>query len=138
MTDNRLTLFCLVDGETTSNAFSVEIDPIKSVEHLKNLIKAKKAPRFDDAISVFAIFNEVQLSPDILRQLQALFQEINPIAQSFKNILQREGGLPPRELSSVPTERLACQDNHAVPDEEDLSTVNIGISDINPAIALET
>ncbi|KAG0329893.1 hypothetical protein BG000_011896 [Podila horticola] len=48
VTDNILTLFCLVDGEAASNAFSVEIDPIKTVDGLKKLIKTEKAPRFDD------------------------------------------------------------------------------------------
>ncbi|KAG0255300.1 hypothetical protein DFQ27_006325, partial [Actinomortierella ambigua] len=41
-----LTLFCLVDGET--NSFPVDIEPSKTVAHLKKLIKAMKAPRFDD------------------------------------------------------------------------------------------
>ena len=48
MTDNCLTLFCLVDGEATSQAFSVEIDHTKTVDGLKKLIKTEKAPRFDD------------------------------------------------------------------------------------------
>ncbi|KAF9133873.1 hypothetical protein BG015_003496, partial [Linnemannia schmuckeri] len=48
MTTNPLTLFCLVDGETTSQAFSVDIDQTKTVDHLKKLIKTEKAPRFDD------------------------------------------------------------------------------------------
>jgi len=48
MTDNLLTLFCLVDGEATSNAFSVKILSSDTVDDLKDLIKTKKAPRFDD------------------------------------------------------------------------------------------
>ncbi|KAK3845747.1 MAG: hypothetical protein J3R72DRAFT_435542 [Linnemannia gamsii] len=47
MSDNHLTLFCLVDGEAISNAFSDEIDPTKSVDHLENLIKTAKTPDFD-------------------------------------------------------------------------------------------
>ncbi|KAF9984705.1 hypothetical protein BGZ65_012828 [Modicella reniformis] len=46
MTDNPLTLFCLAEGETTS--FPVEVDPTKTVDHLKELIKTKKSPEFDD------------------------------------------------------------------------------------------
>ncbi|KAF9301974.1 hypothetical protein BGZ74_006041 [Mortierella antarctica] len=46
MTDNILTLFCLVDGEATSNAFPVEIESTKTVGHLKDLIKAKKTNNF--------------------------------------------------------------------------------------------
>ncbi|KAF9113079.1 hypothetical protein BGX30_007091, partial [Mortierella sp. GBA39] len=36
---NPLTLFCLVDGEATSQAFSVDIDQTKTVDHLKKFIK---------------------------------------------------------------------------------------------------
>ncbi|KAF8914706.1 hypothetical protein BGZ58_005668, partial [Dissophora ornata] len=48
MTDNHLTLFCLVDGEATFNAFSVEIKSSKTVDGLKKLIKTEQAPRFHD------------------------------------------------------------------------------------------
>ncbi|KAF9343793.1 hypothetical protein BGX26_005195 [Mortierella sp. AD094] len=47
MTD-RLTLFCLVNGESTSNAFSVKVSSADTVDDLKNLIKTKKTPEFDD------------------------------------------------------------------------------------------
>ncbi|KAI9241658.1 MAG: kinase-like domain-containing protein [Podila humilis] len=46
MTPNLLSLFCLVDGDATP--FSVEVDRTKTVDHLKDLITAKKAPEFDD------------------------------------------------------------------------------------------
>lgn len=46
MTDNRLSLFCLVDGQATP--FSVDIDPAKTVDHLKVAIKDKKANDFSD------------------------------------------------------------------------------------------
>ncbi|KAF8926344.1 hypothetical protein BGZ47_002801, partial [Haplosporangium gracile] len=48
MDNNPLTLFCLVDGEGTSNAFPVEIESSKTIGDLKELIKTKKTPRFDD------------------------------------------------------------------------------------------
>ncbi|KAG0249979.1 hypothetical protein DFQ27_009685, partial [Actinomortierella ambigua] len=47
-TPTTLTLFCLVDGASTSRAFPVNISPDDSMDDLKKLIKAKKAPRFDD------------------------------------------------------------------------------------------
>ncbi|KAF9580569.1 hypothetical protein BGW38_002721 [Lunasporangiospora selenospora] len=43
MTDKQLTLFCLVDGEVTSNAFSVKISSSDSVDDLRELIKSKKS-----------------------------------------------------------------------------------------------
>ncbi|KAF9308194.1 hypothetical protein BG003_011449, partial [Podila horticola] len=48
MMDNRMSLFYLVDGEATSNAFPVEIESTKTIDDLKDLIKNKKTPRFDD------------------------------------------------------------------------------------------
>ncbi|KAG0198094.1 hypothetical protein BGX28_008426, partial [Mortierella sp. GBA30] len=48
MTHNLLTLFCLVDGETTSNAFSVKASSADTVDDLKGAIKIKKTPEFDD------------------------------------------------------------------------------------------
>ncbi|KAF9189705.1 hypothetical protein BGZ51_009346 [Haplosporangium sp. Z 767] len=48
MTDTLLSLFCLVGGEATSNAFSVKIPSSDTVDDLKNLIMTKKVSRFDD------------------------------------------------------------------------------------------
>jgi len=48
MTDVCLTVFCLVDAESISHAFSIDIDRGKTVDHLKNAIKTKKSPRFDE------------------------------------------------------------------------------------------
>ncbi|KAF9321817.1 hypothetical protein BG003_010841 [Podila horticola] len=48
MTDNSLNLICLVDGEATSNAFSVKIPSNDSVDDLKKLIKTEKSVAFDD------------------------------------------------------------------------------------------
>lgn len=45
---NALTLFCVVNGESTSNAFKVKLDRDADVSDLKKLIKIEKAPRFDD------------------------------------------------------------------------------------------
>ncbi|KAG0206419.1 hypothetical protein BGX33_007427 [Mortierella sp. NVP41] len=41
MTDNHLTLFCLVDGEANSQAFSIDINQTKTVDLLKMLISAR-------------------------------------------------------------------------------------------------
>ncbi|KAG0321433.1 hypothetical protein BG000_003238 [Podila horticola] len=51
MADTLLTLFCLVDGEVASNAFSVEIEPTKTIDGLKKLIKAEKSPEFNDVVA---------------------------------------------------------------------------------------
>ncbi|KAF9389902.1 hypothetical protein CPB97_010415 [Podila verticillata] len=48
MTDNRMSLFCLVDGEATSSAFSVKISSSDTVDDVKDLIKAKNSIAFSD------------------------------------------------------------------------------------------
>ncbi|KAF9322475.1 hypothetical protein BG006_002359 [Podila minutissima] len=48
MADNILTLFCLVDGEAISKAFSVKIQSVDTVDDLKDLIKAKKTNNLHD------------------------------------------------------------------------------------------
>ncbi|KAI9241257.1 MAG: hypothetical protein BYD32DRAFT_458061 [Podila humilis] len=64
MTNNHLTLLCLVDGEATSRAFSVDIDRTKSVDHLKKLIKLEKTPRFDDVAADELTLWRVSISDD--------------------------------------------------------------------------
>ncbi|KAG0054491.1 hypothetical protein BGZ89_002631, partial [Linnemannia elongata] len=51
MNNNPLTLFCLVDGEATSQAFPVEIESTKTTGNLKQRIKTEKTPRLDDVAS---------------------------------------------------------------------------------------
>ncbi|KAF9368727.1 hypothetical protein CPB97_004301, partial [Podila verticillata] len=43
---NNLKFFCLVDGESTP--FPVEIEPAKTIGELKDAMKEKKSPEFDD------------------------------------------------------------------------------------------
>ena len=42
-----ITLFCLVKGNTTANAFEVDIEKDKSISHLKGVIKESQKPFFD-------------------------------------------------------------------------------------------
>ncbi|KAF9369336.1 hypothetical protein CPC16_004588, partial [Podila verticillata] len=48
MTDNRLSLFCLVNGDSTSSAFPIKSSPDDSIGDLKKLIKAEKTNDFSD------------------------------------------------------------------------------------------
>ncbi|KAG0294132.1 hypothetical protein BGZ96_001754 [Linnemannia gamsii] len=48
MTEDRLNLFCLVDGEPQSNVFSVKPTPADTVDDLKKLIKTEKTNDFSD------------------------------------------------------------------------------------------
>ncbi|KAF9991340.1 hypothetical protein BGZ79_004650, partial [Entomortierella chlamydospora] len=48
MSGDLLNLFCLVDGEPTSNAFPVSISRTSTVGELKKIIRTEKSPEFDD------------------------------------------------------------------------------------------
>ncbi|KAG0333772.1 hypothetical protein BG004_000698 [Podila humilis] len=49
MTEENLTLFCIVEGESVSHAFKLKNIPWSDdVDDLKDLIKAKQSPDFDD------------------------------------------------------------------------------------------
>ncbi|KAF9420892.1 hypothetical protein BGZ76_004035 [Entomortierella beljakovae] len=48
MTIKQLIVFCLVDGEAALNAFSIEIDSTKTVDSLRDAIKAKKSNQFSE------------------------------------------------------------------------------------------
>ncbi|RUS21334.1 hypothetical protein BC937DRAFT_92985 [Endogone sp. FLAS-F59071] len=45
---NIVSLFCLVRGESPQRAFKVRISKRNNVSDLKDLIKEKKTPRFND------------------------------------------------------------------------------------------
>ncbi|KAF9212485.1 hypothetical protein BGZ59_006689, partial [Podila verticillata] len=47
-TRKLLNLFCLVEGEATTKAFSINIPLNNTVDDLKNLIKTACSPQFDD------------------------------------------------------------------------------------------
>jgi hypothetical protein len=46
--NNSLNLFCLVYGETASQAFPVQIESTKTIGDLKKLIMGKKSSRFSN------------------------------------------------------------------------------------------
>ncbi|KAF9189597.1 hypothetical protein BGZ49_003794 [Haplosporangium sp. Z 27] len=46
MTSVKVKLFCIIDGDST--AFSVKIEPEDTVDDLKDAIKIKQSPSFND------------------------------------------------------------------------------------------
>ncbi|KAF9536462.1 hypothetical protein EC957_010882 [Mortierella hygrophila] len=70
----------------TSTAFSVEIEPTKTVDHLKNLIKAKKSPEFDtiaaDKLTLWRVSISVvpanKHKPVVLDQFLEAATELDP------------------------------------------------------------
>ncbi|KAG0250236.1 hypothetical protein BG011_008558, partial [Mortierella polycephala] len=47
MATNTLTLFCLISGERSSNAFEIRIETNANINHLKKLIKTEKPIAFE-------------------------------------------------------------------------------------------
>ncbi|KAG0346461.1 hypothetical protein BG005_000735, partial [Podila minutissima] len=63
MTDIRLTLFCIVDGKSVSNAFEVEVESAKSVSALKDLIKTKKTNELSDVdADQLTLWNDISIA----------------------------------------------------------------------------
>ncbi|KAF9290323.1 hypothetical protein BGZ74_000539, partial [Mortierella antarctica] len=77
MADNRMSLFCLVDGETTSNAFSIKIPSNDTVDDFKDLIKAKQSLDFDDIHVTIPVVPANKNKPIVLNEI--IFpMELNP------------------------------------------------------------
>ncbi|KAG0272672.1 hypothetical protein BGZ95_011551 [Linnemannia exigua] len=76
MDNNPLTLFCLVDGEATSQAFSIDIDQTKTVDHLKDLIKTKKTNNFSDVDADQLTLWRVSIPDDDDNDLPVLFDSV--------------------------------------------------------------
>jgi hypothetical protein len=51
MADNRMSLFCLVDGLPSARAFPIKATPADTVGDLKGHIKVHQTPAFDDITS---------------------------------------------------------------------------------------
>ncbi|KAF9412824.1 hypothetical protein BGZ76_005128, partial [Entomortierella beljakovae] len=81
----QMTLFCLVDGESTSNAFPVEIEPTKTIGSLKDKIKLAQSPDFDD----------------IVAKSLTLWQVLIPIAEDNDDDDEEEYDLP-IHLNNIP------------------------------------
>ncbi|KAG0354095.1 hypothetical protein BG005_006764, partial [Podila minutissima] len=98
MTEKHWTLLCVVEGETSSNAFPVEIELTKTISHLKKLIKTAKSPEFDDIVADKLkpiALNDCE-SPQKLEPLDSIsdvFKETPP-KKTIHVLVQR----PPQEL----------------------------------------
>ena len=108
MPDNRITLFCLVDGEATSNAFSVKILSSGTVDDLKELIKTKKTNVFSnvdaDQLTLWRVFHPVIVAnkhqPVLLSSIDSA-AELDPmdeIADVFR-------GTPPKRAIHIIVQR---------------------------------
>jgi hypothetical protein len=71
------TLFCLVHGESITNAFPVKIPQADTVGDLKELIKLKKAPEFDTIAADKLMLWKVNIPTDNATALKELVLENN-------------------------------------------------------------
>ncbi|KAI7827034.1 hypothetical protein BC939DRAFT_475409 [Gamsiella multidivaricata] len=81
-----LKLFCLVDGEPSSGAFPVDIAAANTVGDLKDAIKIKMTPKFDDiatAEKLWPTANTLDIFPDM------------PTKETVHIIIQRPPQVPP-------------------------------------------
>ncbi|KAI8356284.1 hypothetical protein B0O80DRAFT_23817 [Mortierella sp. GBAus27b] len=64
-----LTIWCLVNGTSSGNAFSVKVPSNGTVDDLKDLIKAKQAPGFDDIAASSLTLWKVEIPTTPVRQI---------------------------------------------------------------------
>jgi len=83
-----ITLFCLVKGNTTTNAFEVDIEKDKSISRLKDVIKAKKAPEFDNFPADKLKLWKVEIPDDHDDPLNNLSLQDQPELLAIKKILK--------------------------------------------------
>ncbi|KAG0195634.1 hypothetical protein BGX28_000948, partial [Mortierella sp. GBA30] len=97
MTDNHLTLFCLVDGEAMFNAFPVSTTTTTTIGELKKVIKAEKTPEFDDLAAdkltlwrvTVAIADDNEELPILLDNLREK-KKLSPATRIFSKMFTEE------------------------------------------------
>ncbi|KAK3837891.1 MAG: hypothetical protein JOS17DRAFT_837592 [Linnemannia elongata] len=106
MYNKPLTLFCLIDGEATTNAFPVEIESIKTIGDLKDLIKANVSiPDDDNDDEIPIVFDNVNNNDKKkLRATRGLL-EVFP-DKAPKNIIHIIVQRPPQVHAPAPSRAL--------------------------------
>ncbi|GET55412.1 hypothetical protein GLOIN_2v1883277 [Rhizophagus irregularis DAOM 181602=DAOM 197198] len=92
-----ITLLCLIKGNKTANAFAVDIDSGKLVSHLKDAIKAKKSPEFDNFPADKLKLWKVTIPGDQDNQLKNLILEDSDELLAIRKILKYFPDSPPEE-----------------------------------------
>lgn len=70
--DDKITLLCLVYGESSYNTFPVELTKTKLIENLKDLIKIKNYSRFELFAACELTLWRVSIPAEDDSQLQSL------------------------------------------------------------------
>jgi len=75
--NDTVTLFCVVNGDDpTDRTFPVKIEKTNTVGELKELIKTKKCPEFDDTVADSLTLWKVDISQDALASLEPDFDYV--------------------------------------------------------------
>jgi hypothetical protein len=87
----KITLFCFVHGDDpTEHAFAVEVAETDTVSKLKELIKSKKSPKFDDIAADELMLWKVNIPSNELAMLdpkpdvQTLGVKLSPLSKISK------------------------------------------------------
>ncbi|KAG0354094.1 hypothetical protein BG005_006763 [Podila minutissima] len=116
MTDIRLTLFCVVEGETPSNAFPVEIESTKTTGHLKNLIKAKKTKNFHDVAADKLTIWKVSISDEEERTVLLDNFPDRTKLKATRDLSEAFTEEPPKKTVHIIVERPSPQDTQRLQD----------------------
>src|SRR5436853_7630883 len=92
-----ITLLCLVKGNTLTNAFSVKISRDEPISELKDAIKAKKAPEFDNFPADKLKLWKVTIPGDQDDQLRNLILQDGDELLAIRKISKYFPDLPPEE-----------------------------------------
>jgi hypothetical protein len=92
-----ITLFCLVKGNTTANAFKVDIEKDNSVSRLKKVIKREKPNDFAGVDANNLKLWKVEISGDHDDQLRTLILQDSDQLSALNNIGDYWSILPPKK-----------------------------------------
>ncbi|GBC14874.1 hypothetical protein GLOIN_2v1781861 [Rhizophagus irregularis DAOM 181602=DAOM 197198] len=92
-----ITLFCLVKGNTTANAFSVKISRDEPISELKKAIKVEKAPEFDNFPADRLKLWKVSIPGDQDNQLRNLILQDSDELLAIRKISKYFPDSPPEE-----------------------------------------
>jgi hypothetical protein len=96
-----ITLLCLVKGNTTANAFPVDIDKDQLVGHLKKVIKAEQPQTFTNVDAKDLKLWKVTIPGDQDNQLRNLILQDSDELLAIRKISKYFPDLPPEEYIHV-------------------------------------
>jgi hypothetical protein len=110
MTEKNLTVFCLVEGNSTRKAFPVPISSAETVGDLRKLIKAKKTVAFSDIKANELTLWKVSIPDDgnvpILRDNQSVENQLRATSKLFKVFEKELKEMKEKEKDDLPEDTI--------------------------------